>query len=98
MFGWHVLCYLGFYIGWEFLFRGFLQFGVRDTLGDTNAVLVQALASCLAHLGKPTGEIFASLPAGLYWGLIAFRTDSLAGCLVQHFTLGLVLDLFLCYG
>lgn len=93
----HCLTYLGFYIGWEFLFRGFLQFGLRETLGEANAVLVQALASCLAHIGKPTGELIASLPAGIYWGLIAFRTQSLVGCLAQHFVLGVVLDCFLCY-
>ena len=98
LFAWHAVAYLSFYLGWEFHFRGFLQQGVRESLGDANTVLIQSLASCLAHLGRPTGEVFAALPAGLFWGIMALRTQSLLGGLVQHFLLGIMLDWFICYG
>jgi membrane protease YdiL (CAAX protease family) len=94
----HAITYLGFYLGWEFLFRGFLQHGLRETVGDANAVIIQAMASCIAHLGRPTRELFFSLPASLYWGMIAFRTQSLLAGLVQHFMLGIVVDWFICFG
>jgi nucleoside-diphosphate-sugar epimerase len=46
---------------------------------------------------KAAAEIFATIPAGLYWGMVAFRTQSLLPSLVQHFLLGIVLDWFICY-
>ena len=55
-FGVHAAMYLLFYTAWEFHFRGFLQHGLRGTMGDVQAILVQILASTLAHLGRPAIE------------------------------------------
>jgi membrane protease YdiL (CAAX protease family) len=98
MFGFHAAMYLLFYLGREFYFRGFLQFGLRESMGEANAVLVQVLASVLFHLGKPTSEIYGSIFAGILWGVLAFRTRSLLSGLMQHLLLGLSLDWFICYG
>jgi len=92
MFAVHAFAYLLFYLGWEFHFRGFLQHGLRGSMGDTSAVLVAVMASCLAHLGKPASETYAAILGGLLWGILAFRTRSLASGLVQHFLLGISLD------
>ncbi len=92
----HAATYLLYYTGWEFFFRGFMQFGLRGALGDGNAILVQTLASCLIHIGKPAGEIYASILAGLLWGFIVFRTRSLWAVLVMHWALGVSLDFFIC--
>jgi uncharacterized protein len=92
----HAGTYLLYYMGWEFFFRGFMQFGLRGALGDWNAILVQTLASCLIHIGKPAGEIYGSIAAGLLWGLIVFRTRSLWAVLVMHWALGVSLDFFIC--
>lgn len=96
MFAAHAASYLLFYLGWEFHFRGFLQIGLRQRLGDANALLVQVLASGLLHLGRPASETFGSLLAGLLWGILAFRTRSLLSGLLQHSLLGIALDWFLC--
>lgn len=93
----HASTYLLFYIGWEFHFRGFLLFGLRPTLGDTNAVLVQTMASALLHIGSPAGETFGAIGAGLLWGTLATRTGSLLPGLVQHFLLGIALDVFIAW-
>ncbi len=93
----HIATYLLFYLGWEFHFRGFLQMGIRDKLGDVNAVLVQVLASGIMHIGRPASETYASLAAGLFWGFLAIRTRSLLSGLIQHYALGVSLDWFLCY-
>ncbi len=98
MFAIHAACYFLFYVGWEFHFRGFLQFGLRARLGDVNALLVQVLASALLHFGRSAGETYASILVGLLWGVLAFRTRSLLAGLLQHFLLGITLDWFLCYG
>ena len=98
MFGLHACTYLAFYLGWEFHFRGFLQHGLRDSLGSTNAVLLQVLASVLFHIDRPGVETFAAIAAGIYWGMLALHTRSLLSGLLQHALLGIALDWFLCYG
>ncbi len=97
MFGLHALTYLLFYLGWEFHFRGFLQFGLRDKLGAANALLVQVMASTLLHIGKPCIETYGAILGGILWGLLAYRTRSLLAGLLQHFLLGISLDWFICY-
>jgi len=98
MFGIHTLTYLMFYLGWEFCFRGFMQHGLRRTMGDANALLVQVAASSLLHIGKPAAESFGAIGAGIVWGVIAFRSRSLLAGLLLHFMLGITLDLLICYG
>lgn len=91
----HALSYLVFYIGWEIYFRGFMQFGLRASMGEWNAILIQVLASCLVHIGKPAGETYTSILGGLIWGLLAFRTKSIAYGVATHWILGVSLDLFI---
>ncbi len=93
----HSLSYLFFYIGWEIYFRGFMQFGLRSSLGDWNAILVQVLASCLVHIGKPAGETFSSILGGLIWGVLAFRTRSVVYGIATHWILGVALDAFIVF-
>jgi membrane protease YdiL (CAAX protease family) len=97
MFTLHACSYLMFYLGWEFHFRGFLQFGLRESLGRTNALLVQVMASSLLHLGRPGLEVFAAVAGGLLWGVIAYRSRSLLSGFLQHFLLGITLDWSICY-
>lgn len=94
----HAFWYLLFYLGWEFHFRGFLQFGLRDSMGATNALLVQVMASSIVHFGRPDVETFAAILGGILWGWIAYRTRSIVAGLGQHALLGLSLDFFLCRG
>ena len=91
----HALAYLAFYAGWEFGFRGFVQCGLRDAMGDWNAILVQTAASSILHIGKPFGETLGAILGGLVWGVIAFRSRSLLVPLLTHWVLGLSLDLFI---
>ncbi len=97
LFGFHACAYLLFYLGWEIHFRGFLQFGLRDSLGPVNAVLIQVMASSLLHIGRPTIEVFAAIVAAILWGMLAFYTRSLLSGLLQHAILGISLDWFICY-
>ena len=91
----HALFYLFFYLGWEFCFRGFVQFGLRDSLGDWNAILVQTALSCVLHIGKPAGEIYGAIFGALLWGVLAFRSRSLMSPVLTHWLLGLSLDFFI---
>lgn len=97
VFGLHACTYIVFYLGWEFHFRGFLQFGLRESMGEANALLVQVLASTLLHIGTPTSEVYSAIIAGILWGLLAFRTRSLLSGFLQHCLLGITLDWFIVY-
>jgi membrane protease YdiL (CAAX protease family) len=96
MFALHAATYFLFYLGWEFQFRGFMQFGLRESMGDANALLVQVLASVLLHVGKPASEFYGSIFGAILWGLLAYRTRSLLSGTLQHFLLGISLDWFVC--
>ena len=97
VFALHAATYLAYYAGWEFYFRGFLLFGLRGSVGDANAVLIQVLASSLLHIGSPPAETFGAILGGLLWGMQALCTRSLIPGLIQHFLLGISLDLALCF-
>jgi len=98
MFAFHAVTYLFFYLGWEFHFRGFLQFGLQEKLGRVNSLLVQVLASSLLHIGKPDIESFSAIVAGIVWGIVAYRTRSILSGTLQHYTLGILLDWFIIRG
>ena len=89
--------YLVYYLGWEFFFRGYMQFGLGKRLGDWNAIFVQTLASSLLHIGKPDAEIYSSILGGIVWGMVVFRTRSLFPALLLHWLLGICLDAFIIY-
>lgn len=61
--------------GWEFLFRGFLLFGLARRFGD-EAVLLQAVPFAIAHIGKPELEALSTIFGGAAFGYLAWRTDS----------------------
>ncbi len=81
-----------FYTAWEFFFRGFMLFGLRPYLGDWLAVCVQTIPSCLWHIGLPTGEIFASIAAGILFGVLALKTKSIWWVCLLHFLIGFGTD------
>ena len=94
----HASIYLGYYLGWEFLFRGFLQHGLSERCGVPVAILIQTMASVMLHYGNPSIEVFGAIIGGLVWGFFAYRTRSILSGLGQHAMLGIVLDWVLIFG
>ncbi len=88
------LTYLVYYISYESFFRGFLPFGLKERLGPSVAVAMQTLASTLFHIGKPAAETLAAIPAGILFGILAFRTRSIFYGLVLHWYVGALTDFF----
>jgi len=84
-----------YYLGFEFFFRGFLLFGLREQLGDFYSLLIQAIPTCLIHIGKPDGEIFASIFSAFLFGYIALRTRSIWYVFLLHWLIGVSLNLFI---
>jgi uncharacterized protein len=90
--GCYLLCYLVYYVGWEIHFRGFMLFGLAPKIGPWPAIFVQTIPSVLVHAGKPPGETFAALIAGVVWGWIALETRSIVPVLFAHWLIGVTND------
>ena len=69
---------------WEFLFRGYMLFGLEKSIGK-NAIFVQAIPFVLLHLVKPSLETLACIPGGFILGYVAYRTRSVLPCFIIHF-------------
>ena len=86
----HVL-FLLYWIGWEYLWRGFVIFGTAHTFG-LHAIFVQAVPFALLHVDKPTSELVLSLVGGILLGALVWRCRSFWIAVPIHFVQMLVLD------
>jgi membrane protease YdiL (CAAX protease family) len=70
-------------IGWEFIWRGYMLFGLKEKFGDYS-VLIQMIPFLILHNGKPVLETFGSIIAGIALGILALRTGSIFYCVITH--------------
>jgi membrane protease YdiL (CAAX protease family) len=84
-----------YYVAWEFFYRGILFFPLIPPLGLAAALALQTTVSTLHHVGHPPSEIFASLAAGVIFGLIAYFTDSFLYTIILHALTGISTDTFI---
>lgn len=70
-------------IGWEFIWRGFMLFGLEKKFGYY-AVLIQMIPFVILHNGKPFLETLGAIPGGIALGLLALRTRSIYYCVAVH--------------
>ena len=75
-----VLLYM---IAWEFIWRGFMLFGLEEKFGYY-AVLMQMIPFLILHNGKPAAETFGAIIAGLALGILAMKTRSVLYCIITH--------------
>jgi membrane protease YdiL (CAAX protease family) len=87
-------CQFVYMFGWEFIFRGYLLFSIKKEVGAVPAIILQMLPFAFLHLGKPEMEVYGSVLAGLFLGLIALRANSFFPCAILHFSVALTMDLF----
>jgi membrane protease YdiL (CAAX protease family) len=57
--------------GWEFMWRGFMLFGLAAVLGPGPAIWLQAVPFAFMHLNKPELEALTTLFGGAAFGFIA---------------------------
>lgn len=67
--------FLFYWIGWEYLWRGFVLFGTAPTLG-LYAIFVQALPFAALHVNKPWPEALLSIVGGIALGALVWRCRS----------------------
>ena len=86
----------GFYLWcWEFFFRGFLTFGLARAIGFTYAIIAQAAAFGLMHIGKPWPEMAGSFIAGLVLGWLAVRLRSFWPGFGAHWAVAVTFDVLI---
>jgi membrane protease YdiL (CAAX protease family) len=78
---------------WEFLFRGYMLFGLEKSIGK-NAIFVQAIPFVLLHFGKPFLETLACIPGGFILGYVAYRTRSFLPCFIIHLGIYVMMTFF----
>lgn len=93
----HAALYLVYYLGFEFLFRGFLLLGTKGAIGPWAANLLQACLVTAFHFGKPGMEMAAAFPASLVFGWATLRTGSIWCALAAHWVVGVSMDWFLVF-
>ncbi len=76
LFALYEAAYFLYFVGWEFLFRGWMLNGLLRRFGRGGAILIQTAPFALMHLGKPELEALGSIIAGIALGVLALRTRS----------------------
>jgi hypothetical protein len=79
----YILPTLAYLFAWEYIYRGFLLFGLKEKLGGA-AVLVQLIPFVLLHIGKPELETVSTIVTGAYFGYVAYRGNSFWPALLIH--------------
>lgn len=87
------LFYLFYWIGWEYLWRGFLLFGTAPVFG-VHAVFVQMLPFAALHLNKPVPEALLSIAGAIALGALVWRCRSFWIAIPIHALQMLSLDLW----
>lgn len=67
--------FLFYWVGWEYLWRGFVLFGTIHKLG-LYAIFVQALPFAVLHVDKPWPEAMLSIVGGIALGALCWRCRS----------------------
>jgi len=71
---------------WEFIFRGFLLFGLKDRFGSL-AIWIQAIPFAIMHLGKPELETLSTIFGGAAFGYIDLKSKSVLPSVVIHWAI-----------
>ena len=72
------------FFGWEFLFRGFLLFGIARRGDSATAIWLQAIPFFLLHSRKPYLELLSSLVGGLAAGWFCLRARTFLPLFILH--------------
>ena len=86
------LLFILFIFSWEFIFRGFLLFGLEEKFG-VYSIFIQMIPFVILHNGKPFLETFASIFGGIFLGYLALRYRTIIYGFLIHSSILVILDL-----
>jgi hypothetical protein len=95
----HCVSFMGFAFGFEFLFRGFVLFGLNRHMGNTTkskwiAVLLTGGLAALFVIGQPLMFIVSAFFSTLVLGFLNFRLKSFVYVMFIHWNLGIWTDIW----
>jgi membrane protease YdiL (CAAX protease family) len=70
-------------MAWEFIFRGFLLFGLKNRFKE-GAILIQMVPFVITHFYKPELETISTILTGIYFGYICYRGNSYWPAFIIH--------------
>jgi len=85
--------FLFYWMGWEYLWRGFVLFGTARVFG-IYAIVIQTLPFAILHYEKPLPEALLAIVGGLAIGALVWRSRSFWIAVPIHAVQMLLLDLF----
>lgn len=84
-------CVLIYMLGWEFLWRGYMLFGLKEKFGYYS-ILIQMIPFFILHKGKPELELFGAIFAGIILGIQAWRSNSFIYSWILHWLIMVSID------
>ena len=85
--------FLFYWLGWEYLWRGYMIFGTSHTFGFS-AVFIQAVPFAALHVDKPLPEALLSVVGGIALGALVWRCRSFWIAVPIHAAQMFILDFF----
>ena len=76
---------------WEFIFRGYMLFGLEKSIGK-GAIFVQAIPFVLLHFGATDLETLITIPEGFILGYLAYKTRSFLPGFILHIGIDVLMD------
>ena len=86
--------FLFYWVGWEYLWRGFVLFGTAPAVGAPLAVVVQTVPFAILHADKPVAEAYLSVLGGVALGALVWRCRSFWIAVPLHAAQMLILDVW----
>jgi len=83
--------FLLYWVGWEYLWRGFVLFGTARAFG-VMAIFVQTVPFAILHYQKPMPEAMLSIVGGVALGALVWRTRSFWIAVPIHAAQMMILD------
>ena len=87
------LLFLFYWVGWEYLWRGFVLFGTAPAFGPL-AIVVQTVPFAILHASKPPAEAYLSILGGLALGALVWRCRSFWIAVPIHAAQMVLIDFF----
>jgi hypothetical protein len=85
------LSILIYMLGWDFLWRGYMLFGLKAKFGYYS-IFIQMIPFFILHKGKPELELLGSIIAGLAMGIQAWRSNSFVYSWILHWLIMFCID------
>ena len=72
----------------EILMRGFVLGGLKDSYGNSVAILTSATLFALLHFNMV--QTFSAFICGIILGILFIKTESILSCILAHFGYNLI--------